>query len=429
MKIPQMFGVFVIFWQFIAFIAAKNSDLNNVLRKCKNLENTTPQLRLKRQLLCNYDSSIHPNYYKTNVTVVTMWLMPKFLQLEKDNAILSLNSWVTFTWSDPQLTWKPSDYDGISFIHVKSWEIWTPDLCVYNSGDMSDNQLELPTTECLLFSEGSIHCVPAAKFVAKCEPDYTYYPYEKFQCRITFGSWRHTGEEVDYQLHGDGIIMDGYENNTIWDFKFINTVKELKTQKCCPNDIFPTINYNFLLTRHHSTRHITNAVPAIVLIFLTLTILCLDVKSVERIGLASVNFICHMICLYHIHWQLHYNGINTPKILIFYGDSIALAVFTIILTTLLRKLEAMNTEMPNWISSTIMFVLSSRTSRFLILKDNEIKMTDEDTVTEGNSNVSKYKVEMKELSWKHFATIIDWLSFICVILTYVISLIIFIPID
>lgn len=57
--------------------------------------------------------------------------------------------------------------------------------------------------------------------------------------------------------------MDGYENNAMWDLKFINAVKEMKTHKCCSNDTFPTIDYNFLLTRYHRTYHITNTVPAI----------------------------------------------------------------------------------------------------------------------------------------------------------------------
>jgi len=72
---------------------------------------------------------------------------------------------------------------------------------------MSEYQLELPEMKCLFFNEGFVSCVPAVKFVAKCDPDYTNFPYEKYQCRITFGSWRHTGVEVDYQLDKDGVFV------------------------------------------------------------------------------------------------------------------------------------------------------------------------------------------------------------------------------
>lgn len=114
-------------------------------------------------------------------------------------------------------------------------------------------------------------------------------------------------------------------------------------------------------------------------------------------------------------------------VVIFYGDSVALATFAIILTVLLRKLEDINTEMPNWISSITTFILSNRIGRFLILKDSEIKLADENTATEANLNVPKSETKLKGPSWNHFATIIDWLSFICVILTYIIMLIIVVP--
>lgn len=78
---------------------------------------------------------------------------------------------------------------------------------LFLSGDMSEYQLELPEMKCLFFNEGFVSCVPAVKFVAKCDPDYTNFPYEKYQCRITFGSWRHTGVEVDYQLDKDGVFV------------------------------------------------------------------------------------------------------------------------------------------------------------------------------------------------------------------------------
>lgn len=50
------------------------------------------------------------------------------------------------------------------------------------------------------------------------------------------------------------------------------------------------------------------------LIFLTLTVLWLDSRTTERVIIASVNFICHLLSLFDLHWQLPYNGANTPNI-------------------------------------------------------------------------------------------------------------------
>ncbi|XP_011690759.1 PREDICTED: neuronal acetylcholine receptor subunit alpha-5-like isoform X2 [Wasmannia auropunctata] len=420
MRILNVFGFFTIF-------CINYSDQQfNVRMQCKSIENS-PLLRLSNHLFCDYDKTIHPNYPKT--TNVSLRFMPKLINLETDQAKLSLHSWIALSWTDPQLTWTPSNYDGINITRVKSSRIWTPSLSISNSGEMSNDQFDLSKVNCLLYNSGFVFCVPMLKFIAKCNPDYTYWPYDKHRCRITFESWVHTDEEVDLLMMDKTQIslMNEYTNDTIWDFKFINWTKEVTKNKCCSDDTFSTINFDFLLTRYHSNYYTIVIVPAIALILLTLIVLCLNLNSVERIAMASVNFICHLLCMYVMHWIVPYNGANPPNILIFYRESLALATFAIILTAVLRKLEAMSTQIPNWISFTTTIVLSNKAGRFLILKDDEFKMAGKDIATEESSDVSKSEMNTKKLFWKYFAAIIDWLSFFCVILTYAIILIILVP--
>ncbi|CAL1681657.1 unnamed protein product [Lasius platythorax] len=417
MRILQVFGFFIILWQdrvdsiyLDALIAAKLQE-DVVIRGCKNLEDTTPLLRLKKYLFCNYDSTVRPNHDET-VTNVTLRLMPKIMDYSGDAGILTLHSWMSFSWTDTRLTWTPNDFDGVTYIHIKSYELWVPDLCVY-TGDMSnDLVLEMPTTDCLVFNTGSVVCVPAVKYMSKCDGDYTYWPYDQQMCHIVLGSWLYGPEELEFHLEGNGISMDSYENNTLYDLKFVDVVIHVKKYKCCPDETFPKIDYTFLLTRHHA------------LILLTLTVLWLDSRSVERTAVASVNLICHLLCIYDLHWQLPYNGINPPNIMLFYRDSLALAIFALILTTLLRKLQNMSTDMPNWISSTTVFVLNNSAGRFLVLNDEESKIAGESIVNEDSSNLQKFGMKK---SWRYFAAIVEWLSFFCVILTYVIILITLVP--
>lgn len=57
--------------------------------------------------------------------------------------------------------------------------------------------------------------------------------------------------------------MNGYENNTAWDLKFVDAVKQVMKYKCCPNDTFPRIDYTFSLTRYHDINHRSYVTPAI----------------------------------------------------------------------------------------------------------------------------------------------------------------------
>jgi hypothetical protein len=70
---------------------------------------------------------------------------------------------------------------------------------------MSNDQFEIPVTDCLLFNTGAVSCVPVIKYVSKCQVDYTYWPYDQQKCRIVFGSWTHSGKEIDFHLDGNGV--------------------------------------------------------------------------------------------------------------------------------------------------------------------------------------------------------------------------------
>ncbi|XP_039312158.1 neuronal acetylcholine receptor subunit alpha-9-like isoform X2 [Solenopsis invicta] len=392
---------------FVDALSIINVDSNVLMQKCKNLDNLSPAVRLKKYLLCDYDSTVHPNYPKT--TNVTLTLIPKHID---------------FTWNDPHLTWTPSDYSEITYIQIYNWHIWTPDLIMTSFADILSDEHVLPLTR-LVTNSGEIVFVSKVKFISKCNDDFTYWPYDKHECSITFISWMHIGEEVNLLIYKDGISMSRYMDDTTWDFKFINSTRVAKKYKCCPDDKFPMVTYNFLLTRHYGKHHSFIIIPAIALMLLILTVFCLDLNSIERMTVASLNFICHLLCMYVLQWTMPYNGANSPNIMLFYRDSLTLATFAILLTALIRKLKSMNTEIPNWILFTTTFVLSNNVGRFLIFNDKS-KITD--TITERSSDVPKSEMSMKEPSWKHFAVIIDWLFFFCMTITYVIILIVLVPV-
>lgn len=100
---------------------------------CKNYNNPSPLLMLRRYLFCEYDRTVRPVSSHKDVTNVTIKLIPKILEFDDWDSRLTLHSWMTLVWTDTHLTWKPSDFQGINYIHVKSDDLWLPDLSVYNS--------------------------------------------------------------------------------------------------------------------------------------------------------------------------------------------------------------------------------------------------------------------------------------------------------
>lgn len=51
-----------------------------------------------------------------------------------------------------------------------------------------------------------------------------------------------------------------------------------------------------------------------VLMVMTLMTLWLEPKSFERMAIANVNFICHLLAIQEIYWEIPKSGSNTPQI-------------------------------------------------------------------------------------------------------------------
>lgn len=91
---------------------------------------------------------------------------------------------------------------------------------------MSLEQNGVPSTKCLIVNTGSVICIPALSYVTRCITDYTFWPYDKHECRIRFGSWSHTGEEINFHLDKKGVRsflsdLESFENMMFLIFFFL----------------------------------------------------------------------------------------------------------------------------------------------------------------------------------------------------------------
>ena len=67
---------------------------------------------------------------------------------------------------------------------------------VVQRGDMSADQTGIPKTSCGLSNDGGVVCIPAIKYVAHCDADYTNYPFDVQNCSVDLASWSYNSDEV-----------------------------------------------------------------------------------------------------------------------------------------------------------------------------------------------------------------------------------------
>jgi nicotinic acetylcholine receptor len=53
---------------------------------------------------------------------------------------------------------------------------------------------------CLLYSDGSIMCMPPYNHLVACSADLRRWPYDTHTCTMMIGSWTHTNEQMNISL-------------------------------------------------------------------------------------------------------------------------------------------------------------------------------------------------------------------------------------
>ncbi|KAK0158787.1 hypothetical protein PV328_009740 [Microctonus aethiopoides] len=374
---------------------------------CNDIESKSVTLRLKRHLFCDYDPSIRPITGIHSQLSVKVAFMPKFVEFNEHSNSLEFHTWLILTWDDAFLHWNPEDYENIEEYHVKSEEIWVPDFSVFNSGDLSVDQSGIGSTSCILLHNGTIQCAAARVYTTHCPADFANWPYDKHNCTLHFGSWMHFSDEMNFDIGSDSIMMDGFVQNHEWE---VEVGQLSKFSELYHSEVDAMIFLNVILQRRPTRNSVIFITPAIILSTLTLTVLWLDSRSIERMAVSCCNFVCHLFCIFDLHWYLPSNGaISCPKILIFYEISICLAAFTLIFTSIIRKIDAITVPPPRWVASMTAQVLNSPASQYLGIHFLERKM--QTSLPDDAENIEQLTTN-KDQVWRECVIVLEWLGFI-----------------
>ncbi|XP_043669843.1 neuronal acetylcholine receptor subunit alpha-3-like [Vespula pensylvanica] len=390
---------------------------------CKEIESKSAVLQLRRHLFCEYIESIRPVSDHRTTTNIEFGIIPKFINVKDEENVMELHCWTIFMWEDGHLTWEPSRFNDVNFFHVKSNELWTPDIMIHNS-ESYDN--EIPFTNCWVSSAGKVKCVVTTRYMVKCLRDYTWWPYDVQNCTIQIGSWSHSEEELNFVLINTGIIMNEFQKNLAWEILQFNVTTHTESFKFAIDLTSPMIFFHFILQRRFNATHAIYLSSVIILIIMTLTTLWLNPKSTERMILANINFICHLLFLEELYWEIHGSGAST-MLMKFFVKSLALACFTLIITSILRHLLELTTETPTWIATRTSTIVKSKIGRILLVSILDPKASAE-LETEAEDNANLVSTKKNEASWKHVVMLISWINFLCILFIYIILISIYFPI-
>jgi hypothetical protein len=384
------------------------------------------EAQLTNDLTCAYDSSYRPVKDHKSAVNVSVRFAIKYISFDSLEETFTVHSWVAMIWKDEFLNWDPANYGNITEMQIESHTIWTPRMSLFNA-DPTLYQSEDFYTTCLLDYNGTVTCVPHIPHSGICRTSLKYWPYDKQNCTLYFGSWMHTGEQINFTLFKSRpVIMNEYQNGPGWSLLKVVPERLAGVYECCPNVTYPMLKYTFILKRESGGPAAIVIVPSVVIVMMTTLSLLLDVKDISRLVLQCFSLYGHFMYLSEIGYDIPKHSTDTPIILLFIRDSMIITLMSIMLTLLLSSLRRRAVPAPLWVVSLSRMVTSGPGKYVVFTEFDPSESSDNKNLTENDLNEER---PTPASDWIMFANILNSFVFVVFALVYLILLCVYIPTD
>ncbi|XP_022243260.1 acetylcholine receptor subunit alpha-like 1 isoform X1 [Limulus polyphemus] len=248
--------------------------------------------RLYDDLMSSYNRLVRPVRNNSDTLTVRMNLkLSQLIDVNMKNQIMTTNMWVNQEWSDHKLRWDPREYGGVRQLYVPAEQIWLPDIVLYNSAD--GNYEVTIMTKAIIHDDGKVVWNPPAIYKSSCQIDVQYFPFDRQECHMKFGSWSHDGYKVDLKhlkeienssLVPLGIDLSEFYLSVEWDIMSVPAKRKEKFYACCAEP-YPDITFNITLRRKTLFYTVNLIIPCVGIGCLSIVVFYLPSDSGEKITL------------------------------------------------------------------------------------------------------------------------------------------------
>ncbi|XP_006897066.1 PREDICTED: neuronal acetylcholine receptor subunit beta-3 [Elephantulus edwardii] len=185
-------------------------------------------------------------------------------------------------WTDHKLRWNPDEYGGIHSIKVPSESLWLPDIVLFENADgRFEGSL---MTKVIVNYNGTVIWTPPASYKSSCTMDVTFFPFDRQNCSMKFGSWTYDGTMVDLILINENVDRKDFFDNGEWE---ILNAKGMKGNRREGLYSYPFITYSFVLRRLPLFYTLFLIIPCLGLSFLTVLVFYLPSDEGEKLSLST----------------------------------------------------------------------------------------------------------------------------------------------
>ncbi|XP_049721456.1 neuronal acetylcholine receptor subunit beta-3 [Elephas maximus indicus] len=238
---------------------------------------------LLRHLFQGYQKWVRPVLNSNDTIKVYFGLkISQLVDVDEKNQLMTTNVWLKQEWTDHKLCWNPDEYGGIHSIKVPSESLWLPDIVLFENADgRFEGSL---MTKVIVKHNGTVVWTPPASYKSSCTMDVTFFPFDRQNCSMKFGSWTYDGTMVDLILINENVDRKDFFDNGEWE---ILNAKGMKGNRREGLYSYPFITYSFVLRRLPLFYTLFLIIPCLGLSFLTVLVFYLPSDEGEKLSLST----------------------------------------------------------------------------------------------------------------------------------------------
>lgn len=185
-------------------------------------------------------------------------------------------------WKDEHLVWNPTEFAGLTDMVLGFDEIWTPDFTNWNELG-PHRESGIAKQQLTVNHNGSVQWWPAATFRTACYIDLTDYPFDSQVCRLYFGTWVSTSDQVTLKKRSKTGVFGPYDQNQEWRVTS-TSLSEYNITIETEGTSYSALNLTIAMTRISSLYAYYIGIPYALAIGLSLSAFFLPLQSQVRLA-------------------------------------------------------------------------------------------------------------------------------------------------
>jgi hypothetical protein len=393
--------------------------------------NSLDERRLFADLLKDYNRYVRPVQALNETLHVSFGVaIIQLYDLDERLETMHMLGWLRMLWNDHQLAWNPAEYGNIIQMRLPIDRIWTPDITLYNSADAPSIMAQSTSTLSVVSNDGTVLWIPPVIINSRCDLDLYYFPFDKQQCQLIFGSWTHSAETVNINFYDglEDVDHTDYTEHAEWRITNTSAVRNAKVYPCC-DEAYPDLTFTLHLARNaHHHMHLFVA-PSVALAFLMPAMFIMPAERPEKVTLGVGLLVCQTLLLGAIQQYLPSAHPVVPLIGVYYLTNIVLTGLSLFFATIVISVwsrSSRNAQMPGVVRSVMLGgfgrLLCVKRETYMPLENMETpSMRKLEVMSDGDNNsIDDDRARIMQTSaraaciseWRQLAVILDRLLFL-----------------